>query len=84
MADYVDKEQLIEEYESYGSTSPIALTFIDYLKEMPAVDAVKVVRCKDCRYKDKTNKRCVLIEHYRSVRGIKFDDDFYCALGAKK
>ena len=34
----IDADELLEKYESYGNTSPIALTFIDDLNEMPTVE----------------------------------------------
>ena len=40
----IDADDLLEKYETYGNTSPIALTFIDDLNEMPTVKAIKIDR----------------------------------------
>ena len=51
------------------------------INEMPTVDAVEVVRCKDCKYSEpcKPHKKiwCPRIGRYLNA-------DFYCAEGAKK
>jgi len=82
MADYIDREELLKEFELYGNQSPVALSFIDETKDAPSVDAVEVVRCKDCKhtYKcacDGTAKNiCDCME-------IPVYDDFFCKWGEK-
>lgn len=41
------------------------------------VDAVEVVRCKDCRFYDTHDHRCVRMNH-------GFKDDFFCSWGERK
>lgn len=52
---------------------------LDRIDEQPTVDAVEVVRCKDCVCCDRDNGSpwCGLI-------GLHIDDDHYCAWGERK
>ena len=56
------------------------------LSKVPTVDAVKVVRCKDCRYQWHTNYMKVPICGKMSEDGheIHAEDDFYCAKGERR
>ena len=66
------------------------ISFREILNSQPTVDAVEVIRCRDCRYyeimqlkRDGTDDRrykpslCVL--HNRN-----FDEDYFCADGEKR
>ena len=54
-------------------------TVIRMLNEAPTIDAVSVVRCKECRYKDM--EICAM---YRLVvAGVRKYDD-YCSYGERK
>ena len=44
MADYIDREEFKNEYRNGEVRSAI-----EVIDSMPSVDAVKVVRCKDCK-----------------------------------
>ena len=56
---------------------------IGTLDDLPTIDTVEVVRCKDCRYRE--------ILHYNPARmycnalrtNFYFDPDFFCKCGAK-
>jgi len=50
------------------------------LNQQPSIDAVEVVRCKDCRY---FNKAFPLI-HLCNVSGMKMETDDYCSYGERK
>ena len=60
-----------------------AVTDKDLIGEMPTVDAVEVVRCKDCLYytpvDDNTGKCAFLIGEHQYVVS-----DGYCYLGERK
>lgn len=56
---------------------------IDLLKEQPTVDAVPVVRCKECKYcyaEGFVNVRNVCEKHYDFGN---VDDDWFCADGER-
>ena len=61
------------------------------LKDAPTVDAVEVVRCKDCKwYKEgellAPNKFCFRLMHPTEDRhvGYNFSDDDFCSYGERK
>lgn len=59
---------------------------VDALFAAPTVDAVPVVRCKDCKYYLHSNEKCELIDtrlHFYETRNRWTDDDF-CAWGKRK
>lgn len=63
---------------------------IERIKAVPAVDAVPVVRCKDCKHYDKRYNHgvCTAIEYimdgyYRGTFEEKRPDDF-CSYGVRK
>lgn len=57
---------------------------IDYFLDediSPTVDAVQIVRCKDCKNKEKDG----ISEgfHYCNINGLQVTDDWFCADGEK-
>lgn len=73
-ADELEKEWTIASPEPYNTD---AVEVLDSIRNMPTIDAVPVVRCKDCKYRDGTpgqpNIQC----------GNMHDDDF-CSYGERK
>lgn len=59
---------------------------VDAIEGAPTVDAVKVVRCKDCIYRDDVTKFCHM--HSQEYDGgacwDKFPDDHYCSDGERR
>lgn len=53
----------------------------DVIRDAPTVDAVEVVRCKECRFWD-DDRRCNGIEN-GLVREYTWDDDF-CSYGERR
>ena len=53
---------------------------LDRIAEAPTVDAVEVVRCKDCEYYVETNGRIGTCE--LTISGA--EDDGFCAWGERK
>lgn len=50
----------------------------------PTVDAVEVVRCKDCRYRC-SNKECGRFEHATYSRNAFYpEDNDFCSYGERK
>jgi len=84
-----------EERERYGGTFVVGDNrFMQRFMDAPTVDAVPVVRCKDCKWWDNDENSpygyCMAMKHgYNSANweiGIyrKYKGDFYCADGEKK
>lgn len=57
---------------------------LERLKNAPTVDAVPMVRCKDCRHRDPEDHKCDCGEMERQGCPFCVDDDYYCAYGERK
>lgn len=62
MADLIDRQAAIEQAEkksqvegAYGYMDTKSI--VDMLEDLPKVDAVEVVRCKDCKWYGRADKR---------------------------
>lgn len=67
--------EIFQPYGGDGSCMGVTVGTIDCA---PAVDAVEVVRCKDCIYKEITD--CCPAQSY----GFYMPHDWYCPMGIKK
>ena len=47
------------------------------------VDAIPVVRCKDCRHRDPEDRKCDSGEMERQGCVFPVDDDYFCAYGER-
>lgn len=55
------------------------------IDEMPSIDAVPVVRCKDCKYAYITNDgECKYCDIWFPVEAKYLDGDYYCASAERK
>ena len=87
MARLIDADRAIEIVRNRGIAHPNAYHLTNYatliLREAPTVDAVPVVRCKDCKYRFKNNGHsrdgCPIID-----ANIWMDDDDFCSHGERK
>ena len=83
----IDADRAIEIVHNRGIAHPNAYHLTNYatliLREAPTVDAVSVVRCKDCKYRFKNNGHsrdgCPIID-----ANIWMDDDDFCSHGERK
>ena len=83
----IDADRAIEIVRSRGIAHPNAYHLTNYatliLREAPTVDAVPVVRCRDCKYRFKNNGHsrdgCPIID-----ANIWMDDDDFCSHGERK
>lgn len=86
MARYIDADALIEEYcgeceaDQRGYCDRDICATILWINEAPTVDAVEVVRCKDCKH----------MEWYFGEMTCPYDDDrcvdanHFCSYGERK
>ena len=62
---------------------PTREEFVRFLKKQPTVDAVPVVRCRECKYRFKNNSHdksgCPIID-----ANIWMDDDDFCSHGERE
>ena len=73
----VSKEYLVDEAGFGASFNVVHKSDID---NAPTVDAVEVVRCKDCINRDKKG----VCEKFRQRYPFYPEDDFYCSYGERK
>lgn len=78
-----EKREAERDGEEYGGESILyAEAYVDAIelvKRIPAVDAVEVVRCKDCNSRIQP---CGMVLHC-SLNGIEVDDDDFCSYGER-
>lgn len=54
------------------------------LKRLPAVDAVEVVRCKDCKYRGDAYKCPMYFAHWHCDDDDRTEDEGFCAYGERR
>ena len=87
MAEYIEREALIKQFESNGSRFTYGKKIVDgivsRINMQPAVDVVEVVRCKDCKYR-KTAECLMYVEcDCGSQHTWECDNDF-CSYGERR
>ena len=73
MAEYIDKTIAVK-----GLRTAHDLDGADFVANIPAVDAVEVVRCRECAVPHNAATGCPLL------LGIRVDPDFYCKFGYRE
>ncbi len=84
MAEYIDRDALIDEI--YGLMNPDSSDIVNKIYAQPSIDAMEVIRCKDCKYWDREHisvegsAKCITGEN-----GVRYrtSQDF-CSSGVKK
>ena len=78
----IDADRAIENVRSRGIAHPNAYHLTNYatliLREAPTVDAVEVIRCKDCAVPHNKYTGCP------KLNGLVTPPDFYCPFGERK
>lgn len=84
MNDLIRRSALLEKqtymFDEALGTSPCVLT--EDIKAAPAVDAVEVVRCKDCRKRDTVN--CPMEERYVEYPWQSTKHHDFCSYGERR
>ena len=81
--DLISRAALLDDLQSHFGTDLAYLgEDLQYCQEAvqfaPTIDAVEVVRCKDCKYKA-VPKCCP-----HQINGFSVPDDWYCPMGVKE
>jgi hypothetical protein len=71
-----------EEHQDFSYSTLMMYEIADEVNNAPTIDAVPVVRCRECIYrqKAKVNRKGFLI---CPASGMEITDDDYCSYGAK-
>lgn len=90
--EYIEREALLDRLCG-DDPSRMEDYYYNAIKDVPAADVVKVVRCKDCKHSgmyafgcgDREHLACLEIEEDGFVRmATAVDDDDYCSYGERK
>ena len=76
-SDLISRSAVLAEYDRVHVGKPGGARKL--IAEAQAVDAVELVRCKDCRLR--TESRSMLL--HCSLTGIQTDDDDFCSYGCR-
>ena len=71
MADLIDRKEL---RDALYEADAVTMQGVKIINQFPAVDAVPVVRCRDCKHRY-SDSWCEYVDD---------DDNFYCARGKRK
>lgn len=85
MSRYIDSDLLKAEFSGYFAkayATPLIKRIID---QQPTADVVEVVRCKDCKYLERTDcfGECSLFKDRDEPRGEMLPNDF-CSYGKRR
>lgn len=92
MADYIDREELLKIWENADSNFDYCeFHFIESINAQPSVDAVEVVRCRNCKYFSPNYDASTGVCKYgrsvgckRSVSGFGVTINDFCSRGEKE
>lgn len=86
MARLIDVDRELEIVRAQGIAHPNAYHLTNYatliLREAPTVDAVPVVRCRECKHCDPENYHCD--HHMGTAAPLKRKPDDFCSYGERK
>jgi hypothetical protein len=77
----IDADALYDEIE-YDALFSVqtAKDIVELIFSAPTVDAVEVVRCRECKYSDQYTENLVYCNEYQTVKEI----DGFCNLGKRR
>lgn len=87
MSDLIDRQALKNKLKRWDERDPyefveIALHAVD---DAPTIDAMPVVRCRECKHRDPENKGCDCAGHEMLMGGfLPMPDDWFCADGERE
>lgn len=82
----LQKDPLFPFVEEYGITRVIeaAPTIVDLVDEQPTVDAVEVVRCKDCKYGEPNGQHGCKCYHYKLYETHEMSPNDFCSRAERR
>ena len=82
----IDADRAMEIVRDQGIAHPNAYHLTNYamliLREAPTVDAVEVVRCRECKHCDPETHHCD--HHMGTVAPLRRKPDDFCSYGERK
>lgn len=71
------------DYE-YGGNQAFDYVADILIDDAPTIDAIEVVRCKDCRHYKKINPRAKSGMCYKDIVASAWNDDGFCSRGERR
>ena len=62
----------------------VADMIYDCIEDAPTVDAVEVVRCKDCKHFDEHTSKCHVFSDNEYIVQLEVDSDHFCSYGERR
>lgn len=86
MAEYIEREELLEKAKELASGSFSTPLIISAIEKAPTADVVEVVRCKECLYKNEwANDGTYPDYNFCKHSGLwHLTDNHFCSYGKRK
>lgn len=84
MSDLISRSWMMEQLDGLGDTRLIKRNFIALVTNAPAVDAVQVVRCRDCKFGDWDSEPHDAMVCMRTKDGFWRSGNDFCSFGKRK
>ena len=84
MSDLISRSWMMEQLEGLGDTRLIKRNFIALVKNANTIDAVPVVRCKDCKFGDWDSEPDDAMVCMRTKDGFWRSGNDFCSFGKRK
>ncbi len=83
MADLIDRQAAIDDaYAVIVDDAVYDVVQVETLEALPSVDAVEIIRCKDCKHYEEINQPYPQL--FCRKHSIDTLDDDYCSYGERK
>lgn len=79
MADLIDRKEL---RDALYEADAVTMQGVKIINQFPAVNAVPVVRCRDCKHCDPENHHCD--HHMGTAAPLRREPDDFCSYGEKR
>lgn len=77
-----EQRKLYIDMDMKGAEHLLVHDVLHHVWEAPTIDAVQVIRCKDCKHRDPEDKKCDCGHDIQWQ--LPRDDDWFCADGERK
>ena len=84
MSDLISRSWMMEQLDGLGDTRLIKRNFIALVTNAQTVDAVEVVRCRDCKFGDWDSEPDDAMVCMRTKDGFWRSGNDFCSLGKRK
>ena len=89
MARLIDADAIIDFIDMDSTQDPLETCFserdvVDMLESAPTVDAVPVVRCRDCKHWHKDTVFCGYMSYGEASERVNWYADDFCSCGERK